>query len=172
MGKPTFCICKNKGSDQLCSNGLCFRFTHSAIPPLPISKISSFYSFLRLYRLVCFRPVQKPYYWFSHETAQIKAFSVLLSLLLNFMTLICRTAVFTDCLCNTPHLMPDPTTWGQLFKITMLLAKDLLKFQRAILQIHYYFLLIKCKGLSRFINKKLQRILTFYQQKITVYLFM
>ena len=47
MRKPDFCICKNKDTDQLCSNctadqRLCFRFTDSTIP-LPLkSKISTF----------------------------------------------------------------------------------------------------------------------------------
>ena len=41
--KTGFCLCKNKGADQLCSNctadqGLCFRYTASTIPLLLISK--------------------------------------------------------------------------------------------------------------------------------------
>ena len=37
MGKPSICICENKGADQLCSNceadqRLCFRYTDSKIP--------------------------------------------------------------------------------------------------------------------------------------------
>ena len=44
MRKPTFCICKNKGADQLCGNReadqrLCFRYTDSAIPLLSKSEI-------------------------------------------------------------------------------------------------------------------------------------
>ena len=40
MGKPTICICENKGADQLCGNRkadqrLCFRYTDSTIPLLP-----------------------------------------------------------------------------------------------------------------------------------------
>ena len=39
MRKPEFCLCENKGADQLCSNctadqRLCFRYTDSAIPLL------------------------------------------------------------------------------------------------------------------------------------------
>ena len=39
MGKPTICICENKGADQLRSNceadqRLCFRYSDSTIPPL------------------------------------------------------------------------------------------------------------------------------------------
>ena len=45
--KPDFCLCENKDADQLCSNctadqGLCFRYTDSAISLLPTSEISSF----------------------------------------------------------------------------------------------------------------------------------
>ena len=43
MRKPTFCLCKNKGADQLHSNceadkGLCFRYMDSTIRPLQIPK--------------------------------------------------------------------------------------------------------------------------------------
>ena len=46
MRKPAFCICENKGVDQLCSNctadqGLCFHYTDSTIPLLPIFLVSS-----------------------------------------------------------------------------------------------------------------------------------
>ena len=44
--KPDFCLCENKGADQLRSNceadqRLCFRHSDSTIPPLLIAKISS-----------------------------------------------------------------------------------------------------------------------------------
>ena len=44
--KPAFCICENKDADQLRGNGeadqrLCFRYSDSMIPLLPISEISS-----------------------------------------------------------------------------------------------------------------------------------
>ena len=47
MGKPTICICENKGIDQLRGNReadqrLCFRYSDSTIPPLRNPKISSF----------------------------------------------------------------------------------------------------------------------------------
>ena len=47
MGKPTICLCENKGADQLRGNReadqrLCFRYSDSTIPPLINSKISSF----------------------------------------------------------------------------------------------------------------------------------
>ena len=46
MRKPAVCICKNKDADQLRGNReadqrLCFRYTDSTIPLLPIYKISS-----------------------------------------------------------------------------------------------------------------------------------
>ena len=48
--KPDFCICENKGADQLHGNReadqrLCFRYTDSIFPLLLISEISSFYLF-------------------------------------------------------------------------------------------------------------------------------
>ena len=48
MGKPTICICENKGADQLCGNReadqrLCFRYTDSKISLFLKSEISSFY---------------------------------------------------------------------------------------------------------------------------------
>ena len=47
MTKPTFCLCKNKGADQLHANCaadqcVCFRCIDSAIPLLPKSEISNF----------------------------------------------------------------------------------------------------------------------------------
>ena len=50
MGKPTICICENKGADQLRGNReadqrLCFRYSNSTFPPLLNSKFSSFYLF-------------------------------------------------------------------------------------------------------------------------------
>ena len=62
--KPTICIGKNKGADQLCSNRtadqhLCFRYMDSTIPLLK-SEISSSNFFLRPYSLVCVGPDQKP----------------------------------------------------------------------------------------------------------------
>ena len=46
MRKPDFCICENKGADQLRSNcaadqHLCFRYVDSTIPLLSKSQISS-----------------------------------------------------------------------------------------------------------------------------------
>ena len=50
MRKLDFCLCENKGTDQLCSNctadqRLCFCYTESTIPLLLKSKISSFKSY-------------------------------------------------------------------------------------------------------------------------------
>ena len=47
MTKPDFCLCENKGADQLRSNceadqRLCFRYTDSTLPLLLKSEISSF----------------------------------------------------------------------------------------------------------------------------------
>ena len=44
--KPWFCICENKGADQLRGNReadqrLCFRYADSTIPRLPVYEISS-----------------------------------------------------------------------------------------------------------------------------------
>ena len=46
MRKPAFCICENKGADQLrgfreADQHLCFRYTDSTIPLLPKPEISS-----------------------------------------------------------------------------------------------------------------------------------
>ena len=50
MRKLDFYLCKNKGADQLCSNckadqRLCFHYMDNTIPPLLISKISSFWPY-------------------------------------------------------------------------------------------------------------------------------
>ena len=67
MGKPTICIGENKGADQLRSNceadqRLCFRYSDTVVQFLfyldPKFQGSSL--FLRLYRLVCVGPGQKP----------------------------------------------------------------------------------------------------------------
>ena len=47
MGKPTICICENKGADQLrgkreADQRLCFRYSDSTVLPLLNSKISGF----------------------------------------------------------------------------------------------------------------------------------
>ena len=68
MRKPPFCICDNKGADQL--NGdraadqqLCFRFIDSMIPFLPL---------LWLYSPVCVGPGRKHKDGFSHDATHIK----------------------------------------------------------------------------------------------------
>ena len=76
MGKPTICICENKGADQLRSNReadqrLCFRYSDSTVPLLLNPKFQASSSFLRLYRSVCVEPGRKPHCWFSHEAAHI-----------------------------------------------------------------------------------------------------
>ena len=77
MRKTTFCICQNKDADQLRCNRkadqrLCFRYTDSTIPLLPIYEISS----LQPYS-VAVQPgfvsdqVGNPEDWFSHNEAHI-----------------------------------------------------------------------------------------------------
>ena len=46
MRKPDFCLCENKGADQLCSNctadqRLCLPYTDSTMPRLLISEIQA-----------------------------------------------------------------------------------------------------------------------------------
>ena len=76
MGKPTICICENKGADQLRGNreaDHAFVFTTRIVQFLfyltPKFQASSL--LLCLYRPVCVGPVRKPHCWFSHEAAQI-----------------------------------------------------------------------------------------------------
>ena len=80
MRKPDFCICENKGADQLCGNRttdhrLCFRYTDSPIPLLSKSEISSLKP-----PSVAVQPglclvlnlVGNPEDWFSHNEAHIQ----------------------------------------------------------------------------------------------------
>ena len=72
MRKPAFCICENKGADQLRGNHeaeqrLCFRCTDSTIHLLPKCEISSPGHFLWLYSPVCVGPGRKPEDRFSHK---------------------------------------------------------------------------------------------------------
>ena len=75
MRKPTFCICENKGKDQLRSYceadlRLCFCFMDSTIDLLSKSKISRLYpSSVLNVQLSLFGPVQRPQCWFSHVVA-------------------------------------------------------------------------------------------------------
>ena len=70
MRKQTFCICENKGADQLRSiceadQRLYFRYTVSTIPLHSKFKISSFYSHLLcLHSSVCVGPDRKLHCWF------------------------------------------------------------------------------------------------------------
>ena len=52
MRKPDFCSCENKDADQLCSNctadqRLCFRYSDSTIPTLPLTKIFKILTFFQ-----------------------------------------------------------------------------------------------------------------------------
>ena len=63
MRKPDFCLCENKGADQLRGNReadqrLCFRYSDSTISLL--SKFQASYHFLRLHRPVYVGPGRKP----------------------------------------------------------------------------------------------------------------
>ena len=78
MGKPTICICENKGADQLLSNCEAYlistfvfaaRIVHILFFLNPKFQASSL--LLRLYRSVCVGPVRKPHCWFSHEAAHL-----------------------------------------------------------------------------------------------------
>ena len=64
MRKPTFCICENKGADQLCGNGkvdqrLCFYY------------IVQFLYFLNPKFQDCVGGGRKPERLFSHDVAQL-----------------------------------------------------------------------------------------------------
>ena len=70
MRKPTFCICENKGADQLHSNCkadqcLCFPYTDSTIPLLSKPKFPVSCHLLCLYRPVCVGPVRSTLLVFS-----------------------------------------------------------------------------------------------------------
>ena len=65
LRKPAFCICENKDADQLrgdreADQRLCFRYTDSTIPLLPIPEISSLYAFSVTAQPVCVGPGRKP----------------------------------------------------------------------------------------------------------------
>ena len=77
MRKSAFCICKNKGADQLCGNHaadqrLCFRYIVSMISLLSISIISSLQSPSLAAQLICVEPYQEtPEDRFSHDAANV-----------------------------------------------------------------------------------------------------
>ena len=65
MRKPEFCLCENKGADQLCSNctadqHLCFGYTDSISLFLLNPKYQVFSHLLQLYRSVCVGPGLTP----------------------------------------------------------------------------------------------------------------
>ena len=77
MRKTAFCICENKGADQLHSNceadqRLCFRYKARTIPPLSKSKISGLKPSSVLVQLGLCRTCSKPHCWFSHEMASFE----------------------------------------------------------------------------------------------------
>ena len=75
MRKPDFCICENKAADQLRGNReadqrLCFRYTDSTIPLLPICEITSLYpSSVAVQPGLCVGPGRKPRRRFSQKEA-------------------------------------------------------------------------------------------------------
>ena len=76
MRKPAFCICENKGTEQLHRNReadqhLCFCYIDSAIPLLPKSEISSLLpSSVAVHLSLCRTWLETPDR-FSHEAAHI-----------------------------------------------------------------------------------------------------
>ena len=76
MRKPTFCICENKGADQLRSHceadqRLCFRYTGSTLPLLYKSKISSHWSSSVTVQSGLCGTCSKSHCLFSHVVAHI-----------------------------------------------------------------------------------------------------
>ena len=83
MRKPAFCICENKGADQLCGNRtadqrLCFCYVSSLIPLLPKSKISSLMpSSVVVQPGLCRTWSETPEDRFSRDAAQISVWDEL-----------------------------------------------------------------------------------------------
>ena len=76
MRKLTFCICENKGADQLRNNReadqcLCLRYPDRTILLHPKSEIPSFEPSTVLERLGLCRTCSEPHCWFSHDVAQM-----------------------------------------------------------------------------------------------------
>ena len=77
MRKPVFCICKNKGADQLRSNCEAdqhFVFTTRIVQLLFFlnPKFLASRHFLFLYSSVLVEPVRKPHCWFSEDADKIR----------------------------------------------------------------------------------------------------
>ena len=70
MRKPDLCICKNKGTDQLC----CFRYTDSTIPLLLTAKISSLKSASVTVQVDLCQTWWKPEDRFSRAAAHLVSF--------------------------------------------------------------------------------------------------
>ena len=74
MRKRTFCICENKGADQLrgdreADQRLCLRYTDSTISLLPIYEISSLLPSCVVVQPGLCELVGNPKDWFSHNEA-------------------------------------------------------------------------------------------------------
>ena len=77
MGKPTICICENKGADQVTAKLIsAFVFVTRIVRSLYFlnTKFHASSHLLLLCSLVCVGPGRKPQRWFSHKAAQIKLF--------------------------------------------------------------------------------------------------
>ena len=82
MRKPTFCICENKGADQLHINceadqRLCFRYTDSTFPLLSKSKVSSLWPSSVRVQLGLYRTCSETTLLVYHEAAYIGSKGVL-----------------------------------------------------------------------------------------------
>ena len=79
MGKPTICICENKGTDQLCANreaDQCFVFATRIVQSLYFlnTKFHVSSCLLLLCSPVCVGPVRKPHCRFSCHSAHLLIF--------------------------------------------------------------------------------------------------
>ena len=95
MRKLAFCICENKDADQLRGNReadqrLCFRFTDSTIPLLPIYEIPSIWPFSVAVKSVLCRTWSETLKTGFLTTRLILAFAVI------FGVLNCRTCVISS----------------------------------------------------------------------------
>ena len=93
MRKPTFCICENKGADQLRSFAETAKLISTFVFATRIVQSLFFLSpkfhasshLLCLYSSVCVRPVQKPHCWLSLDAAHISMLLGLSSVLSSTM---------------------------------------------------------------------------------------
>ena len=74
MGKPTICICENKGADQL----IAFVFATRIVQSLYFlnTKFHASSCLLLLCSPVCVGPGRKPQHWFSQKAAHLLQLTV------------------------------------------------------------------------------------------------